>query len=423
MIFPLGTDAPIYHRPIGTIGLIVVNVLAYFASLGYFGQEDWERYHLAVGQGLRPLQWISHGFLHADIFHLAGNMIFLWSFGLIVEGKVGLLAFLGIYFGLEVLAGAAIQATLLGAEPDSALGASGVIYGLMGMVLIWAPLNELSVFYLLFVGFRLLTGVKEVAIYLFALFYIGWEIATLFFTGLTLSSALGHATGALWGLALGTVLVRSNLVDCEDWDIFSLRRKRRLAKKSGTGSTRRDWTPKKKKSKASASASASIGQVEGPETEVGATRRGVGNASGTGLPSETRIADARRRVAHMLDQRMASAALQAHLKATDVLPGYHLEEPDHLRLIRTLLEQGMEAEAVTPMREFIARFPSRAHRVRLRLAQFLIDRQERPMAASRILQPIPSGALPENLEVVRLRLLRRAEELKTQGVLEVEGDD
>jgi membrane associated rhomboid family serine protease len=423
MIFPLGTDAPIYHRPIGTIGLIVLNVLAFFASLKFDGDVDWERYQLAVGQGLRPLQWISHGFLHADIFHLAGNMIFLWSFGLIVEGKVGLLAFLGIYFGLEVLAGAAIQATLLAAEPDSALGASGVIYGLMGMVLIWAPLNELSVFYLLFVGFRLLTGVKEVAIYLFALFYIGWEVATLFFTGLTLSSALGHATGALWGLALGTVLVRSNLVDCEEWDVFSLRRKRRLARKSGTGSTRRDWTPKPKKSRASASGP--ISQVEGPDArgDGAVAPRGGGQAPGSGLPSEARIADARRRVAHMLDQQMTTAALQAHSKALDVLPGYHLEEPDHLRLIRALLEQGMEAEAVGPMREFIARFPNRSHRVRLRLAQFLIDRQERPMAASRVLQPIPPGTLPENLEAVRIRLLRRAEALREQGVLEVEGDD
>ncbi|QDV37998.1 rhomboid family intramembrane serine protease [Tautonia plasticadhaerens] len=421
MIFPLGTDAPIYHRPIGTIGLIVLNVAAFFASLEYFGQEDWERYQLAVGQGVRPLQWISHGFLHADVFHLAGNMIFLWSFGLIVEGKVGLLAFLGIYLGLEVLAGAAIQATLLGADPDYALGASGVIYGLMGMVLIWAPRNELSVFYLLFVGFRILTGVKEVAIYLFAIFYIGWEFASLFFTGLTLSSALGHATGAIWGLLLGTVLVRSNLVDCEDWDLFSLRRKRRLARKSGTGSTRRDWTPKAGKRRDPAP----TGRIERAGTEPeGSTPVPVGRGGGgSGLPSEARIADARRRVAHMLDQQMATAALQAHLKAVDLLPGYRLEEAEHLRLIRVLLEQGLEAEAVGPMREFIARHPSRAHRVRLRLAQFLIDRQERPLAASRILEPIPAGALPENLEALRSRLLRRAEELKAEGVLEVEGDD
>lgn len=421
MIFPLGTDAPIYHRPIGTIGLIVLNVLAFFASLESFGPEDWDRYQLSVGQGVRPLQWISHGFLHADVFHLAGNMIFLWSFGMIVEGKVGLLAFLGIYLGLEVLSGAVIQAMLLGAEPDHALGASGVIYGLMGMVLIWAPKNELSVFYLLLVGFRILTGVKEVAIYLFAIFYIGWEFATLFFTGLTLSSALGHASGAIWGLLLGTVLVRSNLVDCEGWDVYSLRRRRRLARKSGTGSTRRDWTPKAKKRRSSAAS----GRIEraGAEAEGPTPVPGGRGGGGSGLPSEARIADARRRVAHMLDQQMAAAALQAHLKAVDLLPGYLLEESEHLRLIRVLLEQGMEAEAVGPMRAFIARDPSRAHRVRLRLAQILIERQGRPLAASRILEPIPDGVLPENLEALRSRLLRRAEELKAEGVLEVEGDD
>ena len=49
MIFPVGTDAPIYHRPIVTIGLIVVNVAAFFFSMSEFGDEDWEQYQLAVG--------------------------------------------------------------------------------------------------------------------------------------------------------------------------------------------------------------------------------------------------------------------------------------------------------------------------------------------------------------------------------------
>ena len=40
MIIPWGTDAPIYHRPIATIALIVLNVLAFFLVPAR-AHEDW----------------------------------------------------------------------------------------------------------------------------------------------------------------------------------------------------------------------------------------------------------------------------------------------------------------------------------------------------------------------------------------------
>ena len=53
MIIPWGTDAPIYHLPIATVGLIVVNTVAFFASVN---AQDPEPYMLAFGDGLHPLQ-------------------------------------------------------------------------------------------------------------------------------------------------------------------------------------------------------------------------------------------------------------------------------------------------------------------------------------------------------------------------------
>ena len=139
------------------------------------------------------------------------------------------------------------------------------------------------------------------------------------------------------------------------------------------------------------------------------------------LPDEARVADARRRVGHMLDQGMATAALQAHDKASRTLPGYRLEEAEHLRLIRGLLDAGAEAEAIGPMRSFIEHYPKRAHRVRLRLAQVLLDGQ-RPQAAARVLVAIPAGGLPEDLDALRRQLMDRARTMQDEGVLEVEGD-
>ena len=34
MLIPYSTDAPVYHRPVGTIGLIVINALVFWAAAG-----------------------------------------------------------------------------------------------------------------------------------------------------------------------------------------------------------------------------------------------------------------------------------------------------------------------------------------------------------------------------------------------------
>ena len=85
VFFPYATDAPIYHRPIATIGLIVANILV-FLAIGGSGSESSDPFWLVFGHGLHPFQWLSCNFVHGDVFHLAGNLIFLWVFGLVVEG-------------------------------------------------------------------------------------------------------------------------------------------------------------------------------------------------------------------------------------------------------------------------------------------------------------------------------------------------
>ena len=60
MLIPWGTDAPIYHKPFATVGLIVVNVLVFilFPSPSH---EDWT---LVLGEGLHPFQWVTNIFMH-----------------------------------------------------------------------------------------------------------------------------------------------------------------------------------------------------------------------------------------------------------------------------------------------------------------------------------------------------------------------
>ena len=138
MIIPWGTDAPIYHRPIATIGVMVANVLV-FVMFPPGRYEDWT---LVLGDGLHPVQWVTNIFMHASFFQLAGNMLFLWTFGLVVEGKLGWWAFLLVYIGLGISESAGMQLLVQSKTPVHMLGSSGVIFGLLAMCLVWAPLNE-----------------------------------------------------------------------------------------------------------------------------------------------------------------------------------------------------------------------------------------------------------------------------------------
>ena len=72
--------------------------------------------------------------------HLIGNMIYLWGFGLIVEGKVGWWRFLMIYLAIGAIECAIEQTLMLGADSKSySQGASAVVYGLVAIGMVWAP--------------------------------------------------------------------------------------------------------------------------------------------------------------------------------------------------------------------------------------------------------------------------------------------
>ncbi|HEU5118612.1 MAG TPA: rhomboid family intramembrane serine protease, partial [Isosphaeraceae bacterium] len=61
MLLPWGTDAPVYHWPVATAGLILTNIAIFVGEAT--GTVDADSWSLALGHGLHPAQWISHAFL------------------------------------------------------------------------------------------------------------------------------------------------------------------------------------------------------------------------------------------------------------------------------------------------------------------------------------------------------------------------
>ncbi|HUR54381.1 MAG TPA: rhomboid family intramembrane serine protease, partial [Gemmataceae bacterium] len=201
LIFPYRTDAPMYHFPFATIGLIVVNVVTFFA----LGIE--KEYILEYGHGLQPAQWVTSNFVHGSFLHLLGNMIALWTFGLLVEGKVGPLVFLPLYLAIGAIQCGVEQAVMLGADGGS-FGASAIIFALMAISFVWAPKNDVGVF-----GLVVVRPVEfDLPIVVFSGLLFVWEFVQMSLVGFRISTALLHMSGALVGFGVGILFLKCGWV-------------------------------------------------------------------------------------------------------------------------------------------------------------------------------------------------------------------
>lgn len=114
--------------PVATLILIVANLATAFALLWYpdlIFQFGFEPAHPRLQTAFTSL------FLHANLFHLLGNMVFLAAVGVAVELATGTLRFVIVYFasGLTGVAFHFLLAARSPFEPHPLVGASGCIAG------------------------------------------------------------------------------------------------------------------------------------------------------------------------------------------------------------------------------------------------------------------------------------------------------
>ncbi len=97
--------------------------------------------YMLKGWGLKGL--FGHMWLHGGLLHLLGNMWFLWIFGNAVCAKVGNIRYLLLY----VLFGVAAAVAQLLISPGRAVGASGAIFGVIGMFLVLFFENRITCYF------------------------------------------------------------------------------------------------------------------------------------------------------------------------------------------------------------------------------------------------------------------------------------
>ena len=126
--------------------LLVANVVVYAVQLvvGDAFMFDWFAFQPRE-LVFRPWGPVTYMFLHGDLMHLVGNMLFLFFFGPPLEARWGEREFLKFYFVCG-LGGVALSFVFM---PASIVGASAAVYGVMlAFAMNWpnAPIYVFGIF-------------------------------------------------------------------------------------------------------------------------------------------------------------------------------------------------------------------------------------------------------------------------------------
>jgi membrane associated rhomboid family serine protease len=139
-VIPIRDVIPSRTAPVVTVGLIVVNTLAFLFEqrLSPNEFEPFLRTWGLVPADVHVLTVFTSMFLHAGWLHYLGNMLYLWIFGDNVEDRMGH----GRYLVFYLLCGSVAALLQVTASPGSQVpmvGASGAIAGVLGAYFVLFP--------------------------------------------------------------------------------------------------------------------------------------------------------------------------------------------------------------------------------------------------------------------------------------------
>jgi membrane associated rhomboid family serine protease len=247
-MIPLKDNIPREHFPLITVALVVINVIAYLLSIRHggsllggptsstavqYGAIPFELTHPGKHCGLlatqalegvsseiacqgqpgvtgtpspKPAWWetaFTAMFLHGNILHIAGNMLFLAIFGPNVEDAMGRVRFV-IFYLLGGLVALTAQVLVGPNSTAPTLGASGAIAAVLGGYLVLYP--RARILSLVFIVF-FVTIIEVPAVFLLGF----WFLEQVYFGSANLTNPIGggggvayfaHIGGFVFGLAL-----------------------------------------------------------------------------------------------------------------------------------------------------------------------------------------------------------------------------
>ncbi len=359
-------------------------------------------------------------------------------------------------------------------------GASLVVFALLGIVLVWAPKNEISCLWI-----ALGAGTFEMEYVYFCGLKIGVEIlgAVLLAPGFEVTSEIAHALGAILGFGVGAAFVKLNWVDCENWDLFayaqnkhgamehvgswqdaaaisirndrkvvaparddddeprvrSNKKKRALPKLQALKSLDDDVleeevveedlieildepeAPPKKAKKTAGSGARAVPPLPPIPTKPDPGRApSPKSAPPTPPPAPAPSADTspigRIRSALKADKLNDALAEVRRQRSSD--PGFQLPMAELRGLADGFFKQQNVRDSKPFLEEFIERFPEEADRQRVKLAVLNVKFLKRPTAALKLLVKVDRNSLPDEYQSIHKEAARQAQQMISDGIVD-----
>jgi membrane associated rhomboid family serine protease len=365
-MIPIGTDTPARRTPWMNWFLILTCVAVYLVSNS--APLSTQPAPLAPGWGrlvlnpthLRLYQFITYLFLHADLWHIGGNMLFLWVFGNLMNEKLGSWPYLFFFLASGILAGCG--QVLSGWAPT--IGASGAIAAVAGLFLVLAPLTNIRVWFFF---------IFDVPSVLFVLFQIiVFDILGQYTQGAGAIAHWAHLTGYAVGITTGLILLATRLVPRDHYDLLALLNRWRR-RRAYQGMVAKGYNP--------------FSSVPAPGALTAAAGAAPQVIKVMPLP-DPRVLQLRDEIVRLRRNHQLAAAAAIYLQLRQLDPRFVLSAEVQLDISNQLMSEGRHRQAADAYEDYLEHHPTGpdADQVRLMLGLVYTRYYTRPGRALELLQ-------------------------------------
>ena len=197
LIIPLYPDLRVRTIPVVTASIIAICVVIHFGTGSAF--HELLMYY---PDSPNPIQMLTSGLIHADWWHLTGNMIVFFAFGIALEILIGnTRLYLNIIVSITIASALAYSLyTAIFGSPYPTLGFSDVVFGMIGLSAYLMPRARIKAFVWIFFWVR----ITFLPAWVLAAWYIGWNLYDLVLFGNESGvNIVSHVAGAFTGYLLG----------------------------------------------------------------------------------------------------------------------------------------------------------------------------------------------------------------------------
>jgi membrane associated rhomboid family serine protease len=349
---------------------------------------------LSHGDGLHPLQWLTSNFVHVHSLLILDTLLFLFMFGIVVEGKVGPWIFTLLYISVGFFQCMVEQVVCLQVEPGLAFGTRGGIFGIMVVAVVWAPQDNIKTILVMrsFLSwFRGTVNFFGIPIALVGLLYFLLELTIAIFSSLGGATALFSIFGSGCGLLAGIGLLLLGWVDCEQRDIISMFRE--LFGKAPI---------KKRKTKSEI------------QEENNLKKAAM-------LEKKKKLLLYRRSIAAHLAAGNPEAASKTFRQVKRLDSKAEWSERDILRLISSYQKESQWDQVITLSNSYFELYRDHAALVSLNLAKVILLQKDSPRKALSALQQIENpAALDEPQKQTFRQIVAQAKKMIADGAIELD---